>query len=147
MAEINVPQAEADQLIKLEKKRRDDSEWAIDVGKQIKIPLTSIDGRVDFSLDVTRSQIRLTKATFQNRARKVVVLMRLDLDGPRHRNPDGAWIECPHLHIYREGYGHKWAYPAPIDRYSNPDDMMATLGVFMRDCNITEPPIFQLGLF
>lgn len=147
MAEINVPQEEADQLIKLEKKRKDDSEWALDVGKQVKIPLTSIDGRVDFWLDIARSQIKLTKATFQNRARQVVVLMRLDLDGPPHRNPDGVEIPCPHLHIYREGYGDKWAWPAPMDRYPNPSDMMASLDAFMRDCNVTEPPIFQLGLF
>jgi len=147
MAEINVPQEEADQLIKLEKKRKDDSEWAFDVGKQVKIPLTSIDGRVDFWLDITRSQIKLTKSTFQNRARQVVILMRLDIDGPRHRNPDGVWIPCPHLHIYREGYGVKWAWPAPMDRYPTPSDLVGSLDAFMKDCNITEPPIFQLGLF
>ncbi len=138
---------EADQLIGLEKKRVDDSEWAFDVGKRVAIPLTSMDGRVEFRLDISRAQIKLTKATFQNRVRQVVILMRLDLDGPPHRNPDGVEIPCPHLHIYREGYGDKWAWPAPMDRYANPSDMMASLDAFMRDCNIIEPPVFQLGLF
>ncbi len=147
MAEINLPQAEADQLIALEKKRKDDSEWSFEVGKRVAIPLTSMDGRVDFWLDISRAQIKLTKATFQNRARQVVILMRLDLDGPPHRNPDGVEIPCPHLHIYREGYGDKWAWPAPLERYPNPSDMMAALDAFMRDCNITEQPFFQLGLF
>ena len=56
-------------------------------------------------LDVTRGQIKLTKATYQNRARQVIVLMRLDLDGSTHRNPDDQEIPCPHLHVYREGFG------------------------------------------
>jgi hypothetical protein len=40
-------------------------------------------------LDVTRAEIKLTKATYQNRARAAIILLRLDLDGPPHRNPDG----------------------------------------------------------
>jgi hypothetical protein len=98
-------------------------------------------------LDVTRAQIKLAKATYQNRARQVIILMRLDLDGPTHRNPDGVEIPCPHLHIYREGFGDKWASPAPVDRYTNTVDLFLTLEVFMRDCNITRPPTVQKGLF
>ncbi len=66
--------------------------------------------------------------------------MRLDLDGPPHRNPDDREIPCLHLHIYREGYGDKWASPAPIDRYPNVQDLFSTFEAFMRHCNITEPP-------
>jgi hypothetical protein len=66
-------------------------------------------------LDLARGQIKLTKATYQNRARQAIVLMRLDLDGPPHRNPDDQEIPCPHLHFYREGYGDKWAIPPPPD--------------------------------
>jgi hypothetical protein len=40
--------------------------------------------------------------------------MRLDLDGPPHRNPDDEEIPWPHLHVYREGYGDKWASPARL---------------------------------
>jgi hypothetical protein len=56
--------------------------------------------QVDFMLDVTRATIRLTKATYQNRARQAIILMRLDLDGPPHSNPDALpsignypWLE------------------------------------------------------
>ena len=52
--------------------------------------------------------------------------MRLDLDGPPHRNPDEAEIPCPHLHIYSEGFGDKWAMAAPADRYSNTLDLFST---------------------
>jgi hypothetical protein len=98
-------------------------------------------------LDVTRGQIKLTKATFQNRVRAVIILIRLDLAGPPHRNPDGVEIPCPHLHIYREGYGDKWAIPAPLAIYSNTLDLFSTFETFMQECNITGPPRIQKGLF
>ncbi len=117
---------------------------------------------VDFMLDVTRATIRLTKATYQNRARQAIILMRLDLDGPPHSNPDALpsignypWLEpykgktvpCPHLHRYVENFGDKWAIPAPIDRYPNVQDLYSTLEAFMVHCNITEPPRIEKGLF
>jgi hypothetical protein len=70
-----------------------------------------------FLLDVTLYQIKLTKATFQNRARAVIILYRLDIDGAPHRNPDDQEVPCPHLHVYREGFGDKWATPAPTDKF------------------------------
>jgi len=73
--------------------------------------------------------------------------MRLDIGGAPHRNPDGEEIPCPHLHIYREGFGDKWAVLAPEAHYSNLDDLYRTLEDFMRHCNIVEPPKIQPGLF
>lgn len=73
--------------------------------------------------------------------------MRLDLDGPPHRNPDDQEIACPHLHVYREGYGDKWAEPAPVDRYPNVQDLFSTFEAFMHHCNITKPPRIDKGLF
>jgi hypothetical protein len=111
------------------------------------IALVSFDKRENFILDITRARIKLTKATYQNRARQAVVLMRLDLDGPPHRNPDDHEIPCPHLHMYREGYGDKWAFPAPVDRYPNVQDLFSTFEAFMRHCNITVRPQIDRGLF
>jgi hypothetical protein len=148
MADINLTQVEADNLIAMEKQRVDDKDWLFpSPGDRVAIPLTSLDKRESFMLDVTRAQIKLTKATYQTRARQVIILMRLDLDGPTHRNPDGVEIPCPHLQIYREGFGDKWASPAPVDRYANTLDLSSTLEVFMRDCSITDPPRVQKGLF
>jgi hypothetical protein len=108
MADINLTQDEADKLIAMEKRAVDEKEWLFPArGERVAIPLTSLDKRESFMLDVTRAQIKLTKATYQNRARAAIILMRLDLDGPPHQNPDGEEIPCPHLHIYREGYGDK----------------------------------------
>jgi hypothetical protein len=149
MADIDIPQAEADALIVMAKRCADErQQWLFPApGDRIAIALTSIDRRENFMLDVTRGQIKLTKATYQNRARAAIILMRLDLDGPPHRNPDGEEIPCPHLHVYREGFGDKWAFPAPAERYTNTLDLFLTCYAFMQHCNITEQPNIQRGLF
>jgi hypothetical protein len=114
---------------------------------ELAIELTSADKREFFMLDVTRAQIKLTKATFQNRVRQAIVLMRLDIDGPPHRNPDGEEIACPHLHVYREGFGVKWAHPLLVERYPDTANLFAAFESFMRDCNVATPPNFAVGLF
>ena len=132
----------------MEKQRADDKDCLFpEPGGRLAIALTSIDKRENFMLDVTRAQIKITKTTYQNRARAAIVLMRLDLDGPAHRNPDDEEVPCPHLRIYREGHADKWAIPAPVDRYTDPADIFLTLEAFIEHCNITEPPRIQRGLF
>ncbi len=148
MADIEITQPEADALMEMEKRFVDSSDWLFPgPGERIALELTSLDKRENFMLDVTRARIKLTKATCQNRARQVIVLMRLDLDGRPHRNPDGTELPCPHLHIYREGFGTKWAIPAPVDRYPTPLDLFSTCEAFIRHCNITGPVRMQKGLF
>ena len=89
MAEIVLSQAEADALIAMQKVRADDTQWTYPrAGEHLSVPLTSADKRELFSLDITRSRIKLTKSTHQNRARHAIVLLRLDIDGAPHRNPD-----------------------------------------------------------
>jgi hypothetical protein len=143
-----VSMAEADDLIAMEKRFVDSSDWTFPgPGQRIALELTSVDKRENFALDVTRARIKLAKATCQNRARQVIVLMRLDLDGPPHRNPDGTELPCPHLHIYREGFGDKWAIMAPVHRYPKPLDLFSTCEAFLQHCNITGPARMQKGLF
>ena len=73
-------------------------------------------------------------------------MCRLDLGVP-HRNPDGEEIPAPHLHIYREGYDDKWAYPLPQDTFTNIDDKWQIFLDFMKYCNIVDAPNFKRGLF
>jgi MoaA/NifB/PqqE/SkfB family radical SAM enzyme len=145
---VNLPQPEADALIAVAKRRADDGERKFPPpGDRLVVPLVSIDKREDFLLDITRSQINFAKITHQNRARQVVVLMRLDIDGAPHRNPDGEVIPCPHMHIYRENFGDKWAHPLPVGKFNNLGDLFRTLEDFMTECNVVEPPRIQMGLF
>ncbi|MDI6788671.1 MAG: hypothetical protein QME51_09895 [Planctomycetota bacterium] len=148
MAEINLTQAEADALIALEKHRIDDTPYDYPAqGGAICIPLISTDKRENFLLDISRGKIDLLKGKYQNRVRKVVVLVRLDFGGQPHRNPDGQEIASPHLHIYREGYGDKWASTVPQQSFSNVSNLWQTLTDFIHFCNIVTPPIIDRGLF
>jgi hypothetical protein len=148
VTEIILSQAEADALLQLEKHRVDDSRYDYPgLGGSLRIPLLSVDRRENFSLDVTKSRVYLEKGTYQNRARGVVILARLDFGGAPHRNPDDEEIECPHLHLYREGFGDRWAFPVPEDQFRQPADRFRTLLDFMRFVNITRPPQIDPGLF
>ncbi len=148
MSDSDLTQAEADALIAMEKHRLDDSPWIyLSVGGSLSVPLVSADRQQNFMLDMSRGRIDLSKGKYQNRGRQIVVLVRLDFGGPPHRNPDGQEIACPHLHVYREGFGDKWAQPVPRDRFPDPSDLWETLHHFMAFCNITKPPLFQRGLF
>ena len=148
MADMHLTQAEADALIAMEKHCLSDDRSDFPMGGQsLILPLQSPDKREQFLLDLSRGRIDLLKVKMQNRARQVVVLVRLDLGGAPHRNPDDQEISAPHLHVYREGYGDKWAVPIPADRFTATTDFWATLEEFMRFCNITRPPRIEWGLF
>lgn len=141
-------QAEADALLKLEKKYINYSpvQWPSPRSK-VSLNLLSLDDREAFLLDVSRASIRLSRLVLQTRARVTVVLARLDIDGAPHRNPDDVELPCPHIHLYREGYHHKWAYPVPPEHFSDLADHQQTVTDFMRFCNIVRPPQFTTGLF
>lgn len=148
MADILLTQQEADSLIALEKHRTDDRYWEFpQLGGRVAVPLQSVDGKEQFVLDLSRGRIDLRKGTYQSRARYTVVLIRLDFGGAPHRNPDGEEIGCPHIHVYREGFGDKWASPLPEGRFSNLNDAFVTLTEFMAFCNVTKMPNVLRGLF
>ena len=144
---ILLTQQEADALLAMDKHFFGDERFSFPaLGGALRIPLHSSDRREEFSLDITRSRILLEKNTFQARARKAVILARLDLAGPPHRNPDGDEINCPHLHLYREGYGDKWAIPLPAALASF-DDIVDLIEAFMDYCQVVGKPIIERSLF
>jgi hypothetical protein len=148
MADTNLTQAIADELIAMEKHRANEDSHAFPMGgESLAIPLQSHDKREMFLLDLSRGRIDLAKVKMQNRARQVVILVRVDIAGAPHRNPDGVDVPCPHMHVYREGYGDKWAAPIPTDRFTDPSDIWTTFRQFMAFCNITQPPNIERGLF
>lgn len=70
MADLSTTQDEADKLMAMEKRAADERDWLFPgPGYGVATPLTSLDKRESFMLDVTRAQIELTKATYQSRAR------------------------------------------------------------------------------
>lgn len=102
----------------------------------------------------------MTKCSYQERYKGTIILVRLDVDGPPHTNPDvqnvplphlapynGLTLQCPHLHLYVEGFMDKWAIPAPIDKFPQTGDIYSTVDDFFRFCNIIDPPIINRSLF
>ena len=108
-------QTEADQFIQMTKHFVPaPASVTIPPGTDDTYELSSLDDRESFLLDVWRGTLRLTKLKFQNRVRTAIVLVRLDVDGAPHTNPDGQRLSGTHLHLFREGYDDRWAYP--VDR-------------------------------
>ena len=106
-----------------------------DVGCDLLLEGESINERKFFQIDISRSgQIKL-KCKYQERYQKNIILVRLDLKGGKHTNPDGTQIYCPHLHLYREGYMDKWAFAISKDQFPNIEDLLSTLYDFFRFCN------------
>lgn len=148
MPDIEITQKEADALIRLPKIPLDKKDWSYPpLGGSVSIPLISRNKHEDFLLDIRRGQIELMRGKYQTRARNIIVLARLDFGGPPHRNPDGEEVPCPHIHIYREGYGAKWAYLVSRNEFPNISSPTDSLYDFMRFCNIVEFPSIQFGLF
>ena len=144
---VEISENEAQALLQMEKHYTNSVSFVFTgLGEALRIPLFSGDRREEFVLDITRSRIEIRKTTMQNRARKAIILARLDLGGPPHRNPDGEEIPCPHMHLYREGYGDKWAVPLPND-FTNSSDVQLTLNEFMQYCTIVTKPNIKWGLF
>lgn len=153
-------QSEADTLIALPKKVIVNQTYCFPVhGDTLSIPLHSNDDRVEFLIDINRAKIRLTQCTYQERYNPVAILVRLDIDGPPHTNPqtlpvplshlthhNGKTIDCPHLHLYVEGFMDKWAIPAPIDKFTNTTDLYATLNDFFKYCNVINPPTIKKSM-
>ena len=148
MAQVTLTQAEADALIAMDKGKATEDQYAFPgAGGNVVIPLISTNKREDFLLDIYRSRIDLLKGTYQNRARQVVVLVRLDFGGAPHRNPDGQELPCPHLHVYREGFGDKWAIPVPTKQFQDIANGWQTLQDFMTFCHVVNPPTIQMSVF
>jgi hypothetical protein len=148
MSELNLSQTEADMLLEMEKLKVDDTIYEFPgVGGSLRIPLQSLNKRENFLVDINRGRIKLSKVTYQNRARGIVILARIDIDGPPHRNPDGEELACPHLQIYREGYGTKWAIPLPIESFDNITNNWDLFNSFLKYINVTDIPDIRKGLF
>ena len=150
MSDINISQQEADALIKIEKNVTSCKVFVFPTQinpEKIDIPLLSVDEREEFILSIRRKQLILEKQNHQLRVRKSIILLRLDINGPTHTNPDGTIISGSHLHIYREGFGDKWAYDIPAEKFNNLSDVYQTAMDFMDYCNINKKPNFQKDLF
>lgn len=149
-----ITQQDADFFFNMEKFPENDNEYQFpNSGEKLIIPFVSDDKREKFLFDLYRGSIKITKVVYQNRVRKAYILRRLDFDGAPHPNPEvetvplpilepynGKEIPSPHLHLYVEGYGERWAIPAELLMQLNGKDIYEIMEDFFRYCNVKKLP-------
>lgn len=143
-----IAQAEYDFLMAQEKEF-DDLSTTIQLGpppirwtRQINAPAT----RDQFLLDFYRGSFELSQYTINKRYRQTIILLRYD-SGKRHTNPDGVLFEGPHVHLYREGYDDKFAFPVSQIGVTSSEDIATVLNKVLEYCNIRNVPVIEAPLF
>jgi hypothetical protein len=96
----------------------------------------SSDLRDSFYLDLARPSLKPQKLKLQLRASSMDILVRLDVNGSPHKNPDGHRLGGTHLHLYREGAGDDWAFLLDAGAFSNPNDPLRAFFDFCGYCRI-----------
>ena len=139
---MNISDKEAKELLEMEKHYLGDMKYYYPAN--INIPLYSKDEKIEFYIDASANSIKLSKVKYQNRVYNNIVLVRIDIDGPPHRNPDGTIICGSHIHYYKEGYGDRWAEPLPPGIINGSDDIEKLIN-FMDFCNVKTKPNIQRG--
>ncbi|XDD53041.1 hypothetical protein AB3N62_11155 [Leptospira sp. WS4.C2] len=139
------------ELIDLEKHVEVDEKYAFpEINEKVHISLLSSDKREKFFLDINRGSIDLRRVTYQTRSKIIYPLVRLDISGRNHRNPDGKELGVPHVHVYSQGFSDKWAYPPEEifgEKFKDLKTMVEYLDIFMDYCKIITKPDFDHDLF
>ena len=105
-------------------------------GADLVYALYSTDLRESFYLDLYRPTKNPAKLKVQLRAVSDDILVRLDVNGSPHTNPDRVRKGKTHLHTYREGDGDDWAETLDPALFSSPNDPVTAFTDFCRYCNI-----------
>ena len=135
-------QTEADELIALPKTFVSLPSFYLPGGSDWSHELVGRQGQEKFLLDASRSSMRLSKLKLQSRGRSVVVLVRLDIDGAPHTNPDGTRVGGTHIHIYKPDCEARWAVELDNNKFSCVKDIEKIYLDFCKFCAIT-PIKFQ----
>lgn len=133
-------QAEAQGLIQVLKRMLQQGNIMLpQMGNKTKIELCSVFSEKDrFTIIVNRSsRIRADKYTLMLRYGKDKGLLRIDVGGPEHTNPDGTIIPCPHIHIQQNDVSawDAWATEIPAV-FGNVADRIETFKTFLQYCNV-----------
>lgn len=107
-------QEEADRLISMLKEALIEQINAPDPGERIYFDVKGDTSHDLFNIDIFRGRKALNKVNYNARIKiNNVTLLELHINATnRHRNPDGEVITGSHWHIYKEGFGTSFAFPA-----------------------------------
>lgn len=96
----------------LEIKKRFKDKDSLDLTMPWSREVLAEDSKDKFILDYYRGRIKLTKFSYNKRYKTSIILARFCSEG-RHTNPppDSTSFNGPHVHVYREGFDDKIAFP------------------------------------
>jgi hypothetical protein len=139
-------QAEADRLLALDK--RFDEPDPLELGpEKWTRNLTAVDLRERFLFDYFRGRIIFAKYRYQMRHGATEILLRYDSHG-RHTNPPNPHhvgsFDGPHVHLYREGYDDRIAFPVSEARIEDTSDAAGVLSRILGFCHVVTIPPIQL---
>ena len=152
---MSLTQDEADHLLTLDKIFASASltQFHLTLPFQQTHDLQSLDRREQFLLDVERGGRTHARLKFQTRARRTIVLARIDIAGKAHRNlahyphrPEERFTGV-HIHLYREGFGDRVAYlpeDLPAFRLPGTPHDLDWLTAFLDYCHIINRPDIQM---
>ncbi|CAN5130849.1 hypothetical protein BH23CHL1_BH23CHL1_11520 [soil metagenome] len=112
-------------------------------GQLLEIDLASDVVTGNFVIHVNRKMKQFDRYSIALRYRTTITLIRLDVGGGPHQNPDKTKVPAPHLHWYSEKYGDRVAYAVPTARFQDLTDPYQTLVDFFTLCNVVEQPEVQ----
>ncbi len=70
-----------------------------------------------YILDLNFKSLIISRVTYQNRIPASTILLRLDIDNKRHRNPDGCIVSGNHIHIFdKNDHTGSWAFELSDER-------------------------------
>ncbi|MFA6074899.1 MAG: hypothetical protein WCV63_06395 [Negativicutes bacterium] len=130
---IQLSQAEAEILIEIQKLLEMQNVSLPKAGKLDHLA-NSADDKEHFIISIVRRGLNPQKVSYSLRYKSAIILLRVDTENPYHVNPDGEELPNKHIHIYREGYAAKWAYPLP-DSFKEPDDIVKLFEDFLEYAN------------
>jgi len=108
--------------------------------------IKAVNSKNTFYLDFYRGSFELTRYTYNKRYRQSIILIRYD-SGGRHTNPDGASFDGPHVHLFREGYNDKYAFPISELNIDDENTIDEVLNKLLQFCNITKRPAIEIPMF
>lgn len=122
-------QLEIDLLLKMSKKLKSNHTILFPyAGEEVKLDVESKTTNDKFIIDINRKgQINISRCTYQTRYQKSIVLLRKDIKGSPHTNPNGDHVPCPHIHMYKEGFESRWAFPLDKEIQVDPNNLTDVL--------------------
>jgi hypothetical protein len=128
-------QEEADRLISMLKRSLLEYINLPQPGKSLDFDVQGDSRRKLFTINIFSGKISRGKRNYGARIKiNGIMLMELHINkSARHKNPDGTIINGSHWHLYREGYGRQYAFPA--DSISS-DDFVSNTLYFLKKFNV-----------